>query len=65
MKELTPGEFAAVVQALREAGFSDGIDMAASYVKSEEIPPEAREVATKALNKYRELHDKSTEKGLP
>jgi hypothetical protein len=57
LKRLTPEEFEAVVQALREAGFADGIDMAASYVKSIEIPPEAHEVAIEALRKYRELHE--------
>ena len=56
MKRLTSDEFEAVVQALRDAGFSDGIDMAALFVKSIEIPPEAHDVATKALNKYREVH---------
>jgi hypothetical protein len=38
---LTNDEFEAVVQALREAGFSDGIDMAASFKKGIEIPPQS------------------------
>ena len=53
---LTSGEFEAVVQALREAGFSDGIDLAVLFKKGIEIPPEAHDVATEALRKYRELH---------
>lgn len=64
MKNLTHDEFEAVVQALREAGFSDGIDMAACFVKSLEIPPEAHDVATKALRQYRDLNNRSTQKGL-
>jgi len=38
---LTTDEFEAVVQALREAGFSDGIDMAVSFKKGIEIPPQS------------------------
>jgi len=56
MKKLTDDEFEAVVQALREAGFSDGKDMAVSYARSIAIPTKAHHVATNALRKYRELH---------
>jgi hypothetical protein len=37
---LTSDEFDAVVHALREAGFSDGIEMAVSFKKGIEIPPQ-------------------------
>jgi hypothetical protein len=56
MRNLNDDEFQTVVQALREAGFSDGIDMAVSFVKGIEIPHKVHDVATEALRKYRELH---------
>lgn len=58
MRELTNDEFEAVVRALNEAGFSDGIEMAVLFRKGIEMPPEAREVAIEALRKHRQIHGK-------
>jgi len=56
MRRLTDGEFDAVVKALREDGYPDALDLAKLFRNSAEMPRKARDVATKALREYDELH---------